>query len=109
MIQKMAFDVSVRTTHNQHYLQDMKNQAATLQDNQKDKVSFMDFLEKSLGNVNQDQLQAGKLAERMVTNPEEVEVHDVMIALEKAKMSLNMARIIRDMAIKSYREITNLR
>lgn len=100
--------VEVATTHQNHFRTDMKNLAGKAKDVPA-KVDFFTFLQSSLSSVNEKDLQAEEMAERMVTNPEEVEVHDVMIALEKAKMALNLTRVIRDSAIKSYREITNLR
>jgi flagellar hook-basal body complex protein FliE len=73
------------------------------------KDDFFSMLQSSLEEVNHKQHKASDLTRKMITNPEQVEVHDVMIALEHAKMSLNLARVVRDTTIKSYNKITNLR
>ncbi len=49
------------------------------------------------------------LEEQMVLNPEKVDVHEVMIASEKARMSLSFLKSITEKAIKAYNDIMMLR
>ncbi len=71
--------------------------------------SFSDALFKALGKVNDMQADAEDLNAKMIHDPESVNVHTVMIAMQKAEMALTFTRTIRDEAIKTYRELMNLR
>lgn len=49
------------------------------------------------------------LENQMVLNPEKVDVHEVMIASEKARMSLSFLKSITEKAMKAYNDIMTLR
>ncbi len=49
------------------------------------------------------------LEKEMVLNPEKVDVHEVMIASEKARMSLSFLKSITEKAMKAYNDIMMLR
>lgn len=108
MIDTTGHRVEVNTTHRNHFTSDMNTLAGKELENRK-QDSFFNMLSEALTEVNNKQAKVSELTQKMITNPEEVEIHDVMIALEKAKLALNFTRTIRDTAIKTYREITNLR
>jgi flagellar hook-basal body complex protein FliE len=59
--------------------------------------------------VNDSQVTAVDLAQKMVTDPDSVNVHDVTIALAEANMALSMTKAIVDRALAAYREIINVR
>ena len=71
--------------------------------------SFGDLLMGALGSVNDSQLKSMDLTQRMVTNPDSVNVHDVTIALAEANLALSMTKAIVDRALAAYREIINVR
>jgi len=70
---------------------------------------FGDLLLGALGNVNDSQLKAMDLSQRMVTDPGSVNVEDVTIALADANLALSMTKSIVDRALAAYREIINVR
>ena len=70
---------------------------------------FGDLLLGALGDVNQSQLKAMDLSQRMVTDPGSVNVEDVTIALADANLALSMTKAIVDRALAAYREIINIR
>lgn len=72
-------------------------------------TSFAEVLNKSLGRVNDLQVESEDLNQKMIYEPESVDIHTVMIAAQKAEVALNLARAVRDEAIKAYRELMNLR
>lgn len=72
-------------------------------------TSFAEALKKSLSKVNDTQIKADELAQRMIHKPESVDIHTVMIAAQKAEISLLFTKTVRDEAIKAYRELINLR
>jgi flagellar hook-basal body complex protein FliE len=71
--------------------------------------SFGRLLFKAFGRVNDMQINSSDLAQRMITDPGSVNVHDITIAMAEANLSLSMARSISDRAIKAYREIISIR
>ena len=70
---------------------------------------FGDLLLGALGTVNDSQLTAMNLSQRMVTDPASVNVEDVTIALADANLALSMTKAIVDRALAAYREIINIR
>jgi flagellar hook-basal body complex protein FliE len=57
--------------------------------------------------VNQDQITVGKLTEGFI-NGDDVQIHDVMIAGEKAKTSLDLLMEIRNKTVDMWKELSRL-
>ena len=74
-----------------------------------DRNGFGNLVADAIGRVSDQQLNADQLFERMITNPDEVEPHDVTIAMARAEMSLNLTKAIVDRAVKAYNDITAMR
>ena len=70
---------------------------------------FGNLVAQAVGRVSDRQLKADELFERMITHPDEVEPHDVTIAMAQAEMSLNLTKAIVDRAVKAYQDITAMR
>jgi len=71
--------------------------------------NFADLVTQAVGRVSDRQLAADELFERMITHPDDVEPHDVTIAMAQAEMSLNLTKAIVDRAVKAYNDITAMR
>ncbi|MCQ2590636.1 MAG: flagellar hook-basal body complex protein FliE [Treponema sp.] len=71
--------------------------------------SFQDYLLDAMETVNNQQLEVDGLSEKIMTNPDEVDIHDVTIAMSKARMSLNLAQTVIDRLITDWNEITTTR
>ena len=63
----------------------------------------------ALNSVNGSQLEVNAVQEKLITNPDEVDIHDVTIAMSKARMSLNLAQNVIDRITTSWNEITTTR
>jgi flagellar hook-basal body complex protein FliE len=74
-----------------------------------DRDGFGNLVADALGRVSDQQLNADNLFQKMITNPDEVEPHDVTIAMAQAEMSLNLTKAIVDRAVKAYNDITAMR
>ncbi len=70
---------------------------------------FGQLLAGALDGVNDTQLKAMGLSQRMITDPGSVNVEDVTIALADANLALSMTKAIVDRALAAYREIINIR
>ncbi len=71
--------------------------------------SFGALLNNALKRVNDLQIKSDEMTQKMIAYPDEVNIHDVMIAAQKAKMSLEFVKAIRDRVVKAYQEIINMR
>ncbi len=72
-------------------------------------TDFAGALMKALNKVNDLQVDSERLSEEMIYEPESVDIHSVMIAQQKAELSLSFMKSVRDEAIRAYRELMNLR
>lgn len=70
---------------------------------------FGDILNRQLGQVNELQANSDELTRKLAVTPNEVNIHDVMIAAEKAQLALNFTRTIRDKLVTAYQTLINLR
>lgn len=70
-------------------------------------ASFGETLQRAMTDVNALQNEAGKAVEKMVGG-EAVDLHEVMVAVEKAKTSFDLLMEIRNKALEAYREIMRM-
>jgi len=70
-------------------------------------ASFGETLTKAIADVNSLQAEAGKAAESMVRG-ESVDLHDVMVAVEKAKTSFELLMEVRNKTISAYQELMRM-
>lgn len=68
---------------------------------------FADILTNALKDVNRLQLQADEAAKNMVLG-EVDDIHQVMLATERAKLSLQLTVQIRNKLVESYQEISRM-
>jgi flagellar hook-basal body complex protein FliE len=66
--------------------------------------SFGEFLVQALGEVNQTQQNAGNMVQRYATG-ERMDVHEVMIGLEKASTSMALTLQVRNKLVEAYQEV----
>ena len=63
------------------------------------------MLGQAVKDVNQMQLQADEQIEGVILNKDGINVHDAMIALEKADIAFQMMNMIRSKIIRAYQEV----
>lgn len=68
---------------------------------------FSHFLKDAINNVNEAQQFSDKMTEKLI-NGENVDLHQVMIASEKASVSLQATLQIRNKVIEAYQEIMRM-
>ena len=56
--------------------------------------SFQSYLLDALSTVNSQQLDVTAVQEKLITDPDDVDIHDVTIAMAKARQSLNLAQTV---------------
>jgi len=73
------------------------------------KATFQDAMQAAMEGVNSDQIKATDLYQKMITNPDSVDAHDVTLAAAQASMSLNLAKNVVERGLQAYRDIINMR
>ena len=76
---------------------------------QEDKNVFLDLINTAIKKVNNQQVYSDKISQQMISQPDSVNVHDVMISIQKAQMSLDLTRNVINKATSSYQAIINMR
>ena len=74
---------------------------------QPDNKMFNNVLSEFISDVNKSQLDSSKLTQDFATG-KDVEIHDVMIAGEKAKTNLQLLMEIRNKTVDMYRELQRM-
>jgi flagellar hook-basal body complex protein FliE len=69
--------------------------------------SFANMLTNAIGNLQDSLTTADNLAVKMAAG-DNVDIHDVMIAMEQASIGLQTGLTIRDKAIDAYKEIMSM-
>lgn len=70
-------------------------------------ISFFDTLKEKLDEVNNQQLEADAVTQAFVKG-DNVDVHQVMIAGEEAKQSLELAVQVRNKLVEAFQEISRM-
>lgn len=70
-------------------------------------IGFVEVLKEAIGRVNSSLLQADESA-RMLATGEITDIHDVMIATEKANLSLQLMVQVRNKVLEAYQEIMRM-
>jgi flagellar hook-basal body complex protein FliE len=104
-------------TNSQHYgtgpvmnLADNQDKTTLLHTTQKDgTLSFKNYLMDAVNTVNNQQMDVARIQEQVITDPDSVDVADVTIAMQKARMSLNLAQTVIDRVVSGWSEITTTR
>lgn len=79
----------------------------TQSNSQKVEKPFADFLEEKLGEVNNLQKNSEAMTASFAAG-ETDNIHDVMIAAEKAKIAVNLTTAVQNKVIDAYNEIMRL-
>lgn len=69
--------------------------------------SFGNFLKEAINEVNNKQIESDKMTQKLVLGGD-VELHDVMIAAQKASIALNATMEVRNKVVEAYQEIIRM-
>lgn len=85
----------------------MKTEAQIKPSPSESQQNFGAYLKNAINEVNTNQVQSDVLTEKLVLG-ENVELHDVMIAAQKATITLNATMEVRNKVIEAYQEIIRM-
>lgn len=83
------------------------NSAANVEVTESGGMSFKDAVKKAIGEVNHLQNQADDAAVKLASGSLE-DVHEAMIAMQKAKLALDFTIQVRNKVIEAYQEIMRM-
>jgi flagellar hook-basal body complex protein FliE len=69
--------------------------------------NFQDILKDSLDKLNEKQVEADNITNEFIAGGD-VEVHEMMLSMEEAKMSLQLAVQVRNKIVDAVKELTNM-
>ncbi|MCS7205914.1 MAG: flagellar hook-basal body complex protein FliE [Leptospiraceae bacterium] len=72
-------------------------------------TDFAFALNEYLGRVEKLALDSEDLTKKSIYDPDNVDVHEIMIASQKARFALNLTKTLADGVIRAYRELTTPR
>jgi flagellar hook-basal body complex protein FliE len=72
-------------------------------------TEFRNALKDAFYRVNNLQKNSEELTKQLAVDPDSVDIHDVTIAAEKARLSLMLTKSIVDRITQAYRELINMR
>lgn len=70
-------------------------------------TSFLNTLKEKLDKINDDQLTAESATEAFIKG-DDVDIHEVMLVGEEAKLSLQMAIQVRNKLVEAYQELNRM-
>jgi flagellar hook-basal body complex protein FliE len=73
------------------------------------KGTFENYLLDAMNYVNNAQQMSSIMAEKLVTDPDSVDIHDVTTAMAKASMTLSVAQAVIDRMLTAWNDITTTR
>lgn len=80
---------------------------ASIRGEDKPERSFLELLKESIEKVNYLQLEADKMVTAFSLG-EDVDIHNVMLAVERATLSLSVLTEVRNRALEAYQEIMRM-
>lgn len=99
-------DIQMKTTSQMHFNSTGRMNA---NDKTKDTDAFAKVLLQSVEEANTLSQKAGDLEEKMMLYPDQVNVDEVMIASEKARLTMSFFKSITEKALRAYNDIMMLR
>lgn len=70
--------------------------------------SFIDVFQKKLDEVNDSQVNAEIATKSFINGDDNIDIHQVMLASEEAKMSLQLAIQVRNKLVEGYQELNRM-
>ena len=69
--------------------------------------NFSDIFKQAINNVNGDQVNSDKMAQSFIKG-ENVAMHDVMLSVQEAQMSMQLLLEVRNKFVEAYQEINKV-
>lgn len=98
--------MSIKSIANNAYLNAIQNEPKK-NISSTSKESFIETVEESLKKVNELQIQKDQMIEEFAAGKNE-NVHELMIALQKADVAMKLTSAVRNKVIEAYKQLINM-
>lgn len=71
--------------------------------------SFESYILDAMNEMNGQQVDVSNIQEKIITDPDSVDIHDVTTAMAKAQMSLSLAQTVIDRLVTGWNELSTTR
>ena len=77
-------------------------------DSNSEKINFTDVLENAINEVNNSQIIANDKVEGLIKGEENLTMHDVMLSMQEAQMSMQLMLEVRNNLYDAYKELSSV-
>lgn len=91
------------------YTNSFQSNNAKISTQNTNKRSFESYILEAVDAVNEKQLDVSRVEQKLITDPDSVDIHDVTTAMAKAQMSLNLAQTVIDRLLTGWSELQTTR
>lgn len=91
------------------YINPFQSNSAKISTQNTNKRSFESYILEAVDAVNEKQLDVSRVEQKLITDPDSVDIHDVTTAMAKAQMSLNLAQTVIDRLLTGWSELQTTR
>lgn len=91
------------------YTNSFQSNNAKISTQNTNKRSFESYILEAVDAVNEKQLDVSRVEQKLITDPDSVDIHDVTTAIAKAQMSLNLAQTVIDRLLTGWSELQTTR
>lgn len=91
------------------YTNSFQSKSAKISTQNTNKRSFESYILEAVDAVNEKQLDVSRVEQKLITDPDSVDIHDVTTAMAKAQMSLNLAQTVIDRLLTGWSELQTTR
>ena len=86
-----------------------KNQGASVNPSEKkDNGSFADMMAKAIDQVNQNQMKAAELGKALEMGDPNVDIAQVMVAMQKSRVSFQALTEVRNKLLTAYQDVMSM-
>ena len=82
--------------------------SSNVSENSSEEVEFSSLLKSSVDKVNQQQMKTAELVGRFESGDSQVELANVMIEMQKARISFEAVKQVRNQLVTAYQEIMSM-
>ncbi len=99
--------LQLRTLHDKHMKISQKPVLQDILPSQEDRMAtnFAEALQQMLNNAETLSTEADELTKKAVYDPDSVDTHEIMIAVQKARFAINLTKTIAEGIVRSYKEL----
>ena len=105
-----VFNKSSLNFNSEIFTNQIENKTISVQNNDSnsEKINFTDVLESAINKVNDSQVIANDKVEGLIKGDENLTMHDVMLSMQEAQMSMQLMLEVRNNLYDAYKELSSV-